>query len=162
MSLLYGHCNTTQAYTHSSAYTTMHRRSRARYVTGRAHITNRPDSPGRDTNSTVPRWCYVCLYRSNAKKVLPKVQFRMLGLRILPRPLHEKVSSPANEEAFFLEFSGDRVKRFVPVLLSYTVNTLQGDVWTAATMSWELQNWQEVCSAGARQKDSRGSSGYPV
>lgn len=78
----------------------------------------------------------------------------MLELRILPRPLLEKLSLLANEKAFFLELSGDRVKRFVPVLLSFTINTLQGDVWTAATMSWELQNWQEACSAGAGQRDS--------
>lgn len=157
MSLLYGHCNTTQAYTHSSAHTTMHRRSRARYVTGRAHITNKTDSPGRDTYSTVPRWRLSVSFK--CKNVLPKVQFRMLGLRTWPRPLHERVFSPAKEEAFFLEF---RVKRCVPVLLSCTVNTLQGDVWTAATMSRGQQNWQEVCSTGAGLKDPRGSSGYPV
>lgn len=32
MSLLYGHCNTTLAYTHSSAHNTMHCRSRASQI----------------------------------------------------------------------------------------------------------------------------------
>lgn len=43
-----------------------------------------------------------------------------------------------------LKCNRNSVQWFVPVLSSCTVSTLQGDVWTGVTMSWEQQNWQKV------------------